>query len=218
MRVVLDGPRLTLAGTGRDLAVLAERSARHDASAPLRLVADGHLLATFVATPFDALAVRVTRLAEPGHCDVVVEAVGLAARARAAREGTLLIPPRLPDVLWTTPLPPRSGWTPLNPLTVAAVRARLAADTEEFQSCAAAVPPGRARSAALEAIAAELWARPLVGDVPGRLAHAADYLGFLPDDPSDVIIVRRAGPWRRLDARHGATMARTLDPLRLLVS
>ncbi len=212
-----DGPRLTLAGTGRDLAVLAERAARHDATTQIRLVASGRALAAFVATPFDALAVRVSRLADPGDLDVVVEAVGLAARARSARDGTLVLPPRLPDMLWTTPLPPRSGWTQVTRLSLPEVRARLGADTDEFRARAASMGAGRASSIALAQIAADLWARPLTGDVPARLAHAADYLGFLPDDESDEVAVRRAGPWWRLDARHGTTAVRSLDPLRLLV-
>ena len=213
------GPdEVRLAGSSRDLAVFAERAARHDPATPVRLVAVGDAVAAFVTTPFDCLGLRVTRLAvrPVRDLDLVVEAVGLAARARAARDGLLRLPPRLPDMTWAQPLPPRAGWSQVARLTAKDVAARVASDTEEFRLQATAVPAGRGAAGALEGIAGELWRVPLTGDAPARLAHAADYLGFLPAEGD--VVVRSAGPWRRLDTDLGVTLSRVSDPLGLFVS
>lgn len=212
------GDALRLAGSSRDLAVFAERAARHDPATPIRLVGSGDVLAAFVTTPFDCLGLRVARLAMPTDhgIDVVVEAVGFAARARSARDGLLRLPPRLPDVTWAQPLPPRTGWSEVGRLTAADVAARVASDTEEFRLQAATVPVGRGASAALEGIAGELWRTALIGDAPAGLAHAAHYLGFLAAE-GDVVI-RAVGRWRRLDSDHGVTVGSVSDPLGLLVS
>ncbi len=209
---------VVLAGSPHDLAVFAERAARHDPATPLRLVGVGDVLAAFVTTPFACLGLRVARLARPADHDIdaVVEAVGLAARARSARDGRLRLPPRLPDISWTQPLPPRSGWSEVGRLATADIAARVAGDTEEFRLQAATVPAGRGASSALEGIAGELWRAPLTGDAPAGLAHAADYLGFLPAHGD--VVVRAVGPWRRLDTDLGVTVGRVGDPLGLLIS
>jgi hypothetical protein len=209
---------VVLAGPSRDLAIFAERAARHDPATPVRLVSVGDVLAAFVTTPFDCLGLRVTRLASrvDGDIDAVVEAVGLAAQARAARDDVLRLPPRLADITWVQPLPPRSGWSQLGRLAAGDVAARVASDTEEFRLRAATVPAGRGASVAREGIAGELWRAPLLGDAPARLAHAADYLGFLPDRGD--VVVRAAGPWRRVDSNLGVTVGRLSDPLGLFVS
>lgn len=220
-----EGPTAQLLSTGRDLAVFAERAARHDPATPLRLLASGESLAAFVITPFGCLGLRVTGLREPAEFDVVVEAVGLAARARGAADGTLVLPPRLPDMMWTAPLPPRSGWAVVGTAPPSEAAARLRADTEEFKRRASQVQPGRGAKADIEGVAAELWARSWLGDAPARLVHAAEYLGFLgtAGDAGDaaagaVSTARRAGPWRRLDTALGVTAVRITDPLGLFVS
>lgn len=225
------GTVLALASPADDLAVLAERAARHDATCVVRLVAAGGVLAAFVPTPFGCLGLRAVRLRVPAAADVVVEAVGLAARAWTGG-ADLQLPPALPALLWTHPLPPRSGWTVTGTLGAADVGARVAADTEEFQARAAQVEPGRTATAAVEAVARELWSRPLAADHPAGLAHAAVYLGFVPEvgpdqqpaggsaptaDGDQPVTLRTAGVWRRLDTPLGVTLARASDPLGLLV-
>ena len=209
-----DGPSLRLAGSARDLAVFAERAARHDPGTPVRMVAGDAVLAAFVTTPFDCLGLRATRLADATEADVVVEAVGLAARAWAAVDGRLTLPPTLPDLSWSVPLPPRSGWVEVGVVPAEQALGRVAADTEEFRRRASQAAPEGPVPAALEAIATDLWARPFVADAPARLAHAAEYLGLLGEDD---VVVRAVGPWRRLDATAGVVLARVLDPLGLLV-
>ncbi|MGB9372589.1 MAG: hypothetical protein WCA82_00355, partial [Jiangellales bacterium] len=70
---------------------------------------------------------------------------------------------------------------------------------------------------ALEGIAADLWARPLLGSAPSRLAHTAHYLGFLSQD-GGAVVVRSIGAWHRLDTSAGVALARVGDPLGLFVS
>lgn len=206
---------LRLASPARDLAVFAERAARHDPATPVRLVAGGDVLAAFVSTPFDCLALRTCRLADSASLDVVVEAVGLGARARSVRDSLLTVPPRLPDITWTHPLPPRGGWHELGSVPAADVTARVAADTDEFRLRSTQVEAGRQAATALDAIAQDLWSRPLVADAPARLAHAADYLGFV--DGAEEAVIRECGAWRRLDTRTGVVLVRVADPLGLFV-
>jgi len=210
-----DGLDVRLAGPAHDLALFAERAARHDPGTPVRLVAAGSVLAAFVTTPFECLGLRVSRLAEHVDVDMVVEAVGLAARARGAVDGWLSLPPRLPDMQWTSPLPPRSGWSQVATVSAEQVTDRVRADTDEFKQRAGQVDPGRGSNAALEGLAAELWARTVVADAPARLLHAADYLGFLPEQDDGVVTLRSVGTWRRLDTDLGVTAARLTDPLGL---
>jgi hypothetical protein len=229
---------LALAGPASDLAVLAQRAARHDATCPVRLVASGEVVAAFVPTAFECLGMRSLRLRVPAHLDVVVEAVGLAARAWSAQDA-LAVPPALPPLSWTHALPPVAGWTVQGTLRRADVASRVAADTEEFRRRAAqAAAGGAGGSAAAEAIAHELWARPLAGEHPARLAHAASYLGFLGEEPTaagaeqptsgagdepgsgagdEPVVLRSSGPWRRLDTRLGIALTRASDPLGLLL-
>lgn len=214
-----DGTVLRLAGSARDLAVFAERAARHDPATPVRLVGAAQVLAAFVTTPFDCLGLRVTRLCEAADLDVVVEAVGLGSRARGAGGGAdamLVLPPRLPDITWAQPLPPRAGWSEMARLTATEVAARVRADSDEYRLRSTQVEPGRAATSALTAIAEHLWSQPLLADVPARLAHAADYLGFVPDDGQ--VALRSAGPWRRLDTALGVTLVRVTDPLGLVIT
>jgi hypothetical protein len=204
------------------VAILAERACRHDPSAVVRLVADGTVLAAFVATPFDCLGMRAARLTVPAeHVDVVVEAVGLAARARTAGERhEIVLPPSVPPLRWTTGLPPRTGWQPAASLRLGDVIDLVAAGTEEFRSRAQALPAGQTPSAALDALANDIWGRPMAADHPVRLAHAASYLGFLdsPGSGEDAeVALLTAGSWRRLDAPGGSTLMRVLEPLGLFV-
>lgn len=182
------------------------------------------MLAAFATTPFSCLGLRVARLRTPTELDLVVEAVGLAARCRSAVEGTVVLPPRLPDMSWTSPLPPRSGWKVVATTTRREALHRLRTDTDEFTRLASEVQPGRGANAALEGLATQLWSRPWRDDAPARLVHAAEYLGFLdaphaPDEKDDgQVTLRRAGAWRRLDTPLGVTAARVSDPLGIFVS
>jgi hypothetical protein len=196
------------AGAAADLATFARRVARFEPEAVIRIVAEGSVAGCFAETPFDALALRAVALASPLSADVVVEAATLAARAVGA-SGELELPPAVPALRWTSSLPPRSGWTELTRLAGVQVAKQVAAAVDEFRRRGPEVTAGlalREGRAALEALAADIWARELTGDVPLRLAHAAESYGFL---AAGDVVVRAAGPWRRLDAPHGSVVART---------
>ncbi len=200
----------------RDLSTYARRVARFDAAAVVRVVARGRVAGFFAETPFEALALRSAVLAEPADLDEVVEAGTLAARsARAAAE--LELPPPVPALRWTAGLPPSAGWEEVARLSAGEVSDRVAEGVSEFRARAAAgtgAPPPRA---ALESLAADVWARELAGGMPVRLAHAADSYGFLGDPPSGDVVLRAAGAWQRLDAPYGSVLGRSADVLSLFV-
>jgi hypothetical protein len=94
-------------------------------------------------------------------------------------------------------------------LSGATVAGQVVAGVEEFRRRASDVTSGlalREGRAALDALAAEIWARELAAGIPLRLAHAADSYGFLGE--GDVVL-RSVGPWWRLDAPHGSVVARS---------
>jgi hypothetical protein len=195
-------------GAAADLATFARRVARFEPEAVIRIVAEGMVAGCFAETPFDALALRAVALAAPLNVDVVVEAGTLAARAVGV-DGELELPPAVPALRWTSSLPPRSGWTEVSRLGGPTVAGQLAAGVEEFRRRAPDVSTGlalREGRAALDALAAEIWARELAAGIPLRLAHAADSYGFLGE--GDVVL-RSLGQWWRLDAPHGSVVARS---------
>src|SRR5690625_5141750 len=191
-----------------DLGVFAQRVVRYDHDAVIRILGGDAVVGFFAETSFDALVLRAVALAEPLEADVVVEAGTLAARAVGA-DGSLELPAALPALRWTTSMPPRSGWTEAARLPVDDVIVRVDAGVEEFKARAPAVADGlslRDGRAALERLAAEIWDVELAGEVPLRLAHAASSYGFLVGEGE--VVLRTSGSWWRLDAPHGAVLAR----------
>jgi len=191
-----------------DLAMFARRVARYEPDAVIRIVGGDTVVGFFAETPFDALVLRAVALAEPLDADVVVEAGTLAARAVGAG-GSLELPAALPALRWTSSMPPRSGWTELMRLPLNDVSARVDAGVEDFKSRAPQVADGltlRDGRAALERLAGDVWDVELAAGVPLRLAHAASSYGFLVGE-GDVVL-RESGSWWRLDAPHGAVLAR----------
>lgn len=195
-------------GAAADLAMFARRVARFEPDAVIRVVGGETVVGCFAETPFDALALRAVALAEPLDVDVVVEAGTLAARA-VGTGGSLDLPPALPPLRWTSSMPPRSGWTESARLPVDDVITRVDAGVEEFKARAPGAADGlslRDGRAALERLAGEIWDVELAAGVPLRLAHAASSYGFLVGE-GDVVL-RTSGRWWRLDAPHGAVLAR----------
>lgn len=84
----------------------------------------------------------------------------------------------------------------------------------EFRERAAAFDPAAATTrSALDALAAEIWGRPLdparFAGLPLRAAHALHALGFLGGPDGPPVAVSRTGRWLRLDARFGSVALRT---------
>lgn len=196
-------------GAAADLATFAQRVAKFEPDAVVRVVGHGAVAGCFAETPFDALALRAVALAEPAEFDVVVEAGTLAARAVGAA-GELELPPELPALRWASSLPPRSGWSEAARLGLDEVVGRVDQGVEEFKQRASEVAEGtslKAGRAALEGLAAEIWDREFTAGVPLRLAHAASSYGFLAGG-GDVVL-RSTGAWWRLDAPNGTILARS---------
>lgn len=195
-------------GAASDLAMFARRVSRFEPDAVIRIVGGETVVGCFAETPFDALALRAVALAEPLDVDIVVEAGTLAARAVSAG-GRLDLPAALPPLRWTTSMPPQSGWTESVRLPLDQVIARVDVGVEDFKARASGVADGlalREGRAALERLAGEIWDVELAEGMPLRLAHAASSYGFLVGDGG--VVLRQAGSWWRLDAPHGAVLAR----------
>ena len=204
-----------------DLAVFAHRLAFSDSEAVVRVVARGTRVGCFAGTPFDVLVMRAARLREPAQADEVVEAGTLAARAASAHNGIVELPPAVPALRWTGPLPPVSGWAAVTTIGLWEGRELVADGIEEFRTRVASVAEADRSQAALESIAADVWEREVVPGLRVRLLHAAESYGLLgPRDVSDAdqrIGVRAVGRWTRVDAPFGTVIAREGSALDLLV-
>ena len=67
--------------------------------------------------------------------------------------------------------------------------------------------------AVVDALAAEIWDRPIAYGLPIRAAHAARAMAFLGQAQSATVTVRSCGRWLRLDAPYGTVVLRTGDGL-----
>jgi hypothetical protein len=235
--------RLALAGdTGAvrageaEMAAFLSRLLRWDKAAVVRLrsAADEPALGVFGHPPFgDVLAVKSMALSGPGVGEAVDATVSagqlLEAVETAADGGGFTVPGSVTGPAWAGLLPPRSGWqrdAELDPAVVAEAAALIVA---EFRSRSEALVPEERTRAGLDALAEELWRRPLTPsaspvEVPLRIVHAAHALGFLrtglgsgpqpgdepgrPDQPGEPVALLSAGPWLRLRTRYGSVAMR----------
>ncbi|MFF7455420.1 hypothetical protein [Kitasatospora sp. NPDC008115] len=210
---------LALADTGEaaDLAAFLVRLLRFDKAAAVRLQGvprpdGGGVLAVFGRLPLGgsgALAVRTARLARlDGPVDLTVSAGQLLDGVDTAADAVAL-PAPVTGPAWTGMLPPRTGWRPAGTPPNAQVRLEVAAAVREFRERSEAVPAHHRTRAVLDALADEIWSRPLsaLPELPLRAAHAAQVIGFLA--PQAPLTVHRAGGWLRLSAPAGSVAVRT---------
>lgn len=208
-----------------EVAAFLGRLVRWDKTAVVRLrSAEGEpALGVFGHPPFGGvLAVKSLALRGGGIGEAVDATVSagelLESVASAADGGEFTIPPSVTGPAWAGLLPPRGGWQRVAGLDGAAVRAVAVRAVAEFRQRTEALVPERRTRAELDALAEELWTRPLPGGATGvtlRVVHAAHALGFLPpasgprpsadDDP---VAVLTAGPWLRLRTGYGSVAAR----------
>ncbi|WP_298888904.1 hypothetical protein [uncultured Serinicoccus sp.] len=202
-----------------DLATLVRRAARLDEDGAIRLQAAGGVLAAWVCVLPGAgllrsgltLGLRTMALAPGGEpLDVTVPLAGLTDRfARRAATGdsstTLPVPPTTLAPPWAAQSPPRGGWEPRGGIPseqlVAAARSGIA-------EVATGAPEGSG-AAAVEALRARVWERPVEGtEVPAGAGLAVHALGFL--RPGDTqVAVHRNGPWLRVSTAVGHVVLRT---------
>ncbi|MFE7190613.1 hypothetical protein [Kitasatospora sp. NPDC057541] len=209
---------LALADTGEaaDLAAFLVRLLRFDKTASVRLQGvprpDGGVLAVFGRLPLGgsgALVVRTARLARlDGPLDLTVSAGQLLDGVDTTTDG-LALPAPVTGPAWAGLLPPRTGWRPAGTSPAAQVRLEVAAAVREFRERSEAVPAHHRTRAVLDALADEIWSRPLtvLPELPLRAAHAAQVIGFLA--PQAPLTVHRAGGWLRLSAPAGSVAVRT---------
>ncbi|OKJ06791.1 hypothetical protein [Kitasatospora sp. CB01950] len=211
-------PRLDLADQGEaaDLAAFLGRLLRFDRAAAVRLQAvpgadGGGVLAVFGRLPLGGsavLAVRTVRLTgELAAADLTVSA-GQLMDSVDEPGASLTLPAPVTGPSWAGLLPPRSGWQPLGQPPVDQVMDEVRTAVAEFKQRTAEVPEHHRSRETVDAIADEIWSRPLgaAEGLPLRAAHAAHAIGFL--RPGAPLRAHRSGPWLRLDAPAGSVALR----------
>ncbi|MFD7510800.1 hypothetical protein ACFV5N_15935 [Streptomyces sp. NPDC059853] len=194
-------------GEAADLAALLARLLRWEKAAAARLQADGPVLGVFARPArFGVLAIRPLRLAEPVRIDVTVSA-GELLEGIDERAGTARVPAPVTGPSWAGVLPPRGGWEPLAELEHGGVRGAAEAVVAEFRERTEALAEGERTREALDALAEEIWSRPLPGTpLPLRAVHAARSLGFLRAAAPAAVLAR--GVWLRLRTPLGSIAVR----------
>ena len=221
-------PRLVFADPGEaaELAVFLGRLLRWEKNAAVRLRGTGDGVLGVFARParFEVLAVRTARLPEPVALDATVSAGELLEGIDEAGE-SVSVPGPVTGPPWAGVLPPRGGWRTVGELPYEAVRATAAAVVAEFRRRSEALPPAGRTREALDALAEEIWSRPLGGGtgLPLRAVHAAQALGMLrpagpapaagphgpaPAGPAPALAVLTAGTWLRLRTPYGSIAVR----------
>lgn len=205
-----------------DLLAFAERALRLDETAVIRLRSrtDG-LLAAWVATGFDVLAVR----AVPGSvspADLTCAADSLC-RGLGAAGGDGSVDPGFPmDSAWRGALPPETGFVHIDDVPVAAIDelARQGAELSREHGSAHGPPASLLDQEVLEVTSGHAT----VG-VPMRCVLALTAMGFVGDrrsgnrdtgTASDIVRVRSTPVWLRVDARYGSVYRRIGDRVLLL--
>ncbi|MFJ6139471.1 hypothetical protein [Kitasatospora sp. NPDC092286] len=205
------------AGEAADLAAFLVRLLRFDKAAAVRLQAVARsgadsVLAVFGRLPLGgsgALAIRTARLtALAAPVDRTVSA-GQLLDGVNGEANTVTLPAPVTGPAWAGLLPPRSGWRPAGEPPVDEVYPELMAGVREFRERSEAVPEHHRTRAVLDALADEIWSRPVAAlpELPLRAVHAAYVIGFL--KPAVPLTVHRAGGWLRLSAPAGSVAVRT---------
>ncbi|WP_345707643.1 hypothetical protein [Kitasatospora paranensis] len=139
--------------------------------------------------------------------DVTVSA-GQLLDGVEAESGLVAVPSPVTGPAWAGLLPPRRGWQLVGEPPAFEVVPELMAGVREFRERSEAVPEHHRTRAVLDALADEIWSRPLTAlpELPLRAVHAAYVIGFL--RPGAPLTVHRAGGWLRLSAPSGSVAVR----------
>jgi hypothetical protein len=173
-----------------------------DDRAAVRVQAAGEVVGVWSGPPFGVLALRPAALRETHPVDVTVSARRLLEAL--PETGDLPLPPSVVGPAWAALLPPRSGWQTRAVVPVAAVRDQVAVGVEAFRRRVEALPPPMRTPDALERAAEDVWGAASVADLPLRVAHAAENLGFL--GPEGEVSASASGAWRRLGCPGGSVL------------
>lgn len=205
-----------------DLLAFAERALRLDETAVIRLRAraDG-LLAAWIATGFDVLAVRlVPGSMQPGDMTCGADALLRGLRAGGADGAVETGFPM--DSAWRGVLPPETGFVHVDdvPVPVIDELARQGADLSREHGSAHGPP-----ASLLDQQVLEVSGGGATVGVPMRCVLALTAMGFVGDrrsgnrdtgTASDIVRVRSTPVWLRVDARYGSVYRRIGDRVLLL--
>jgi hypothetical protein len=198
-----------------DLAAFVERALRIDDAAVIRLRrrSDG-LLAAWVNTNFDVLAVRVVA----GHLGPADLSCGADQLMRGLRDADASgdVDSGYPmDSAWRGVLPPDTGFTHLDdvPAAVLVDLARRGAELARDHGSAHGPPASLLDQDVLQVSAGDTAVA-----VPMRCVFALTAMGFVPESPSqeEIVRVRVLPAWLRIDARYGSVFRRRGDPALVL--
>jgi len=198
-----------------DLAAFAERALRLDDAAVIRLRRRGDgLLAAWVNTGFDVLAVRVVA-GHLGPTDLSCGADQLTRGLRDADASGHVEPGYAMDSAWRGVLPPDTGFTHLDdvPAAVLVDLARRGVELARDHGSAHGPP-----ASLLDQDVLEVSAGATMVAVPMRCVFALTAMGFVPESPSaeEIVRVRVLPAWLRIDARFGSVFRRRGDPALVL--
>lgn len=194
-------------GEAAGLAAFLGRLVRWEKSAAVRIQAGGGVAGVFAKPArFEVLAVRTGRLLAPVEFDVTVSAGELLEGIDESRE-TVAVPSPVTGPPWAGMLPPRGGWEAFAEVPADSIRTVAVAAVGEFRERAEKLGEGRRTREVLDALADEIWTRPLGRTgLPLRAVHAAHALGFLRG--RDPVVLLRAGAWLRLRTPDGSVAVR----------
>ena len=194
-------------GEAAGLAAFLGRLLRWEKNAAVRIQAGGGVAGIFAKPArFEVVVVRTARLLKPAELDVTVSAGELLEGVREQTE-TVLVPGPVTGPPWTGVLPPRGGWEAFAEAPPDAVRAVAAAAVAEFRERAERLGQADRTRETLDAIAEEIWSRPLGRtELPLRAVHAAHALGLLGGNESVGLL--KTGPWLRLRTPAGSVVVR----------
>lgn len=192
-----------------NLAVFVERALRLDDAAAVRLHtrADG-LVGAWFATGFDVLACRVLagRVQPP---DITCGADALRAGLGAPDPSGCCDIGYSMDSAWRTALPPETGFFHLDDVPAAVLMdlARQGADLAREHAGPQGPPPSLLDQEVLQVMAD----KETVG-VPMRCVMALVAMGFITGAGDEIVRVRLASAWLRIDAQYGSVFRRRGAP------
>lgn len=194
-------------GEAAGLSALLGRLLRWEKNAAVRIQAGGGVAGIFAKPArFEVLVVRTGRLLERVELDTTVSAGELLESVDEPSEA-VAVPDAVTGPPWAGMLPPRSGWEAFAEVPTDAVRSVAGAAVGEFRERAERLPQKDRTREKLDALAEEIWSRPLGRTgVPLRAVHAAHALGFL--GGAEPVRLLRAGPWLRLRTPSGSVLVR----------
>jgi hypothetical protein len=191
-------------GEAAGLGSYLDRLLALDGRAVVRLQARGAVVGVWSGPPFDVVALRPVALAAPAEVDVTVSARRLRERMSDSDDASLVeVPSPVPGPSWVGLLPPRSGWQERGRTSVGQVRSAVESAVHFFRTRA----DGVTDRVQLDAIAADVWQRAVLAEVPVRAAHAAEALGLLGPADGEVVAHEALG-WQRLQVPGGSVACR----------